>query len=207
MKKNIFYIAIAAAVLSTGCRKIEADGEKEIIIVNQPGTGNTTGQTITLSGRISADTVLRKQNNYILKGLVYMVGNKTMTIEAGTVIKGSFSGSDVAALIITRGSKIVAQGSATDPIVFTSASQNPQSGDWGGIIILGKAAINTSFNGTAGLFQVEGGVDNANGDGLGGSGDAVAPAPLNNDNSGVLSYVRIEYAGYAFQPDKEINSL
>ncbi len=207
MKKNIFYIAIAAAVLSTGCRKIEADGEKEIIIVNQPGTGNTTGQTITLSGRINADTVLRKQNNYILKGLVYMVGNKTMTIEAGTVIKGSFSGSDVAALIITRGSKIVAQGSATDPIVFTSASQNPQSGDWGGIIILGKAAINTSFNGTAGLFQVEGGVDNANGDGLGGSGDAVAPAPVNNDNSGVLSYVRIEYAGYAFQPDKEINSL
>jgi hypothetical protein len=139
--------------------------------------------------------------------LVYMVGNKTMTIEAGTTIKGSFTGSDVATLVITRGSKIVAQGTPTEPIVFTSSSPNPQSGDWGGIVILGKAGINTSFNGTAGLLQVEGGVDNAQGDGLAGSGDAVAPTPVDNDNSGVLSYVRIEYAGYAYQPDKEVNSL
>ena len=207
MKKNVFYLAIAAALLATGCRRIEADGEKEVIIVTQPGTGGSNGQTIILQGRINADTLLRKQNNYILKGLVYMVGNHTMTIEPGTTIKGSFNGSDVASLIITRGSKIMAQGTATDPIVFTSASANPQSGDWGGIIICGKAAINTSFNGVQGLYQVEGGVDNANGDGLAGSGDAIAPAPVNNDNSGTLSYVRIEYAGYAFQPDKEINSL
>jgi hypothetical protein len=136
-----------------------------------------------------------------------MVNNKTMTIEPGTVIKGSFSGSDVAALIITRGSKIVAEGTPTEPIVFTSASPNPQSGDWGGIVICGKAPINTSFNGVTGLFQVEGGIDNANGDGLAGSGDAVAPTPVSDDNSGVLSYVRIQYAGYAFQPDKEVNSL
>jgi hypothetical protein len=136
-----------------------------------------------------------------------MVNNKTMTIEAGTTIKGSFSGADVAALVITRGSKIIAQGSPTEPIVFTSASPNPQSGDWGGILICGKAPINTSFNGISGLYQAEGGVDNANGDGLAGSGDAVAPTPVSDDNSGVLSYVRIEYAGYAFQPDKELNSL
>lgn len=206
MKKKIFCLAISAAVVFSGCRKIEMDGEKEVIVVTQPGTGNQ-GQTIILQGRINADTVLRKQNNYILKGIVYMVGNHTMTIEPGTVIKGSYSGSDVAALVITRGSKIMAQGSPTEPIVLTSASQNPQSGDWGGLIILGKAAINTSFNGVSGLFQVEGGIDNANGDGLAGSGDASVPAPVNNDNSGVLSYVRIEYAGYAFQPDKEINSL
>ena len=60
---------------------------------------------------------------------------------------------------------------------------------------------------TAGLFQVEGGIDNATGDGLAGSGDAVAPTVVDNDNSGTLQYVRIEYAGYAYQPDKEINSL
>jgi hypothetical protein len=62
-------------------------------------------------------------------------------------------------------------------------------------VILGKAPVNTAFNGIAGLIQVEGGIDNANGDGLGGSGDAVAPAPIANDNSGTLQYVRIEFAG------------
>jgi hypothetical protein len=205
--KNAVVFFVALLTLSiTSCRRIEADGEIQVVVVNGGGS-TTTGQTITLQGRISADTILRKQNTYILKGLVYMVNNKTMTIEPGTVIKGSFSGSDVAALIITRGAKIIAEGTPTEPIVFTSASPNPQSGDWGGIVICGKAPINTSFNGITGLFQVEGGIDNANGDGLAGSGDAVAPSAVPNDNSGVLSFVRIQYAGYAFQPDKEVNSL
>jgi hypothetical protein len=207
MKKYILYAAAFSALAITGCRKIETDGEIQVVVVNGGGGGGTTGQTITLQGRINADTILHKQNSYILKGLVYMVGNHTMTIEAGTVIKGSFSGSDVAALIITRGSKIMAIGTPTEPIIFTSASPNPQSGDWGGIVLCGKAGYNLSYNGTAGLYQVEGGIDNANGDGLAGSGDAVAPTPVDNDNSGTMQYVRIEYAGYAYQPDKEINSL
>jgi len=208
MKKYILYTVALMGLAITSCRKIETDGEIQVVVVNGGGGGgSTTGQTITLSGRINADTVLRKANSYILKGLVYMVGNHTMTIEAGTVIKGSFSGTDVAALIITRGSKIMATGTPTDPIVFTSLSPNPQSGDWGGIVLCGKAGYNLSYNGTQGLFQVEGGIDNSFGDGLAGSGDAVAPTPVDNDNSGVMSYVRIEYAGYAYQPDKEINSL
>ena len=207
MKKNIFYLAAISAVLTMSCRKIEMDGEKEIVIINGGG-GGTTGQTITVSGRISADTTFRKANTYILKGLVYIVGNHTLTIEPGTVIKGSFSGADVAALIITRGSKIMATGTETEPILFTSAAPNPQSGDWGGIVLCGRASINTSFNGKDGLYQVEGGIDNANGDGLAGSGDGnPATTPVDNDNSGILKYVRIEYAGYAYQPDKEINSL
>ncbi len=206
MKKYILYAAAIAGLAITGCRKIETDGEIEVVVVTGGG-GGTTGQTITLQGRINADTILRKQNTYILKGLVYMVGNHTMTIEAGTTVKGSLSGADVAALIITRGSKLVAVGNASEPIIFTSAAPNPQSGDWGGIVICGKAAINTTYNGVAGLYQVEGGVDNASGDGLAGSGDATVPAPVNDDSSGVLKYLRIEFAGYAFQPDKEINSL
>jgi hypothetical protein len=206
MKNSVIVLVSLLLLAASGCRKIESDGEIQVVIVNGGGS-STTGQTITLQGRISADTILRKQNTYILKGLVYMVNNKTMTIEAGTVIKGSFSGSDVAALIITRGSKLVAEGTPTSPIVFTSASPNPQSGDWGGIVICGKAPINTSFNGTAGLYEVEGGINNANGDGLAGSGDTNTPTPIVTDNSGSLKYVRIEYAGYAFQPDKEVNSL
>lgn len=206
MKKYIFFLSAVAGLAIAGCRKIETDGEIQVVVVNGGGS-STTGQTITLQGRINADTILRKQNTYILKGLVYMVGNHTMTIEAGTVIKGSFSGSDVAALVITRGSKLVAIGTPSEPIIFTSAAPNPQSGDWGGIVLCGKAPINTSYNGTAGLYQVEGGIDNANGDGLAGSGDAAVPTAIANDNSGTLQYVRIEFAGYAFQPDKEINSL
>lgn len=206
MKKHIFYLSAIAALAITGCRKIETDGEIQVVVVNGGG-GSTTGQTITLQGRINADTILRKQNTYILKGLVYMVGNHTMTIEPGTVIKGSFTGSDVAALIITRGSKIMAIGTPSEPIVFTSASPNPQSGDWGGIVLCGKAPVNTSYNSIAGLYQVEGGIDNANGDGLAGSGDAAVPTAIPTDNSGTMQYVRIEWAGYAFQPDKEINSL
>lgn len=205
MKKQIFCLTALAVMVIVSCRKIESDGEV-ILVNNGGGNNNTTGQTITLSGRIGSDTILRKQNTYILKGLVYMVGNKTMTVEAGTVIKGSFSGADVAALIITRGAKLTAIGTPTEPIIFTSASPNPQSGDWGGIVICGKANVNTAFAGTGGgqgIYEVEGGVNNANGDGLAGGGTT----PDENDNSGTLQYVRIEYAGYAFQPDKEINSL
>ena len=206
MKKYILYVMAIGALVINGCRKIETDGEIQVVVVNGGGSG-TSGETITLQGRINADTILRKQNTYILKGLVYMVGNHIMTIEAGTTVKGSFSGSDVAALIITRGSKINAIGTPSAPIIFTSAAPNPQSGDWGGIVICGRAPINTSYNGTAGLYQVEGGIDNANGDGLAGSGDAAVPTPIADDNSGILKYVRIEFAGYAFQPDKEVNSL
>jgi len=201
MKQSLFLLTALATLAWSGCRKIESDGEIQVVIVNGGGSGSgTTGQTITLQGRIGADTVLKKQNTYILKGLVYMVNNATMTIEPGTVIKGSYSGTDVAALIITRGAKLQANGLPTDPIVFTSASPKPQSGDWGGIVICGKAPVNTSFNGAANTLQVEGGVDNANGDGLAGGTDAA-------DNSGTLRFVRIEYGGYAYQPDKEINSL
>ena len=206
MKKYIFCLAALATIGIVGCRKIEMDGET-IVVPGNGGTGSETGKRVELSGRITKDTTLRKSDENILKGIVYIANGATLTVEAGATVKGSFSGSDVAALVITRGSKINAVGTAEAPIVFTSAAQNPQSGDWGGIIILGKAAINTSYLGKTGLYQVEGGIDNAQGDGLAGYGDAVAPAPVNDDNSGRMSYVRIEYAGYAFQPDKEINSL
>ena len=204
MKKSILLLITTVIIIAVGCRKIELDGEKEIIIVTQPGSGSTTGQTIYLKGTITADTVLRSTNTYILQGPVVMDNNKTMTIEPGTVIKGAYSGSDVGFLVITRGSKINAQGTSEKPIVFTSASANPQSGDWGGIVICGKAAINTTLNGTPNLVNVEGLQGLTGTQGNAGSGDN---NPVLNDNSGILSYVRIEYAGYAFQPDKELNSL
>ena len=193
--KKILSIAFASAILAAGCRKIEVDGTTTVITT---GGGTPTGQTITLEGKISKDTALKAINTYILKGLVYMTNNATMTIEAGTTIKGDII--TVGGLVITRGSKIVAQGSVDKPIIFTSNSASPRSGDWAGIVLLGKSLTNSSFNGTAGLGEIEGGINDAAGNGLYGGADAA-------DNSGVLSYVRIEYAGYAFLPDKEINSL
>lgn len=206
MKKKIFFLAAFSALLIAGCRKIEMDGEKEVIIVPGGGNGGGSGTTITLTGRINADTILRKENTYILKDKVYLVGDHTMTIEPGTTIKGAYSGSDVAVLVISRGSKLVANGTVDAPIVFTSNSPAPASGDWGGIVICGKASVNTTFAGTGGgpgILEVEGGINNANSDALAGGG----ATPNDDDSSGVLRYVRIEYAGYAFQPDKEVNSL
>jgi len=207
--KQLFILSLAFLAI-TGCRKIETDGEKEIFVVTvtkEVAPVGVVSNTITLSGRITKDTTLYAKDVNYLSGLVYITNGATLKIEAGAKIQGKFSGSDVGALIITRGAKINAQGTVEKPIVFTSAAVTPQSGDWGGIVLCGKAPINTTFNSIKGLYQVEGGIDNANGDGLAGSGDAAVPTASATDNSGVLSYVRIEYAGYAFQPDKEINSL
>ena len=209
MKKYIFYVAAFTTVLVTSCRKIEMDGEPIIIEVpggNGGGNGNI-GKRVELKGRITKDTTLYKADNNIITGLVYIANGVTVTVEKGATVKATYSGSDVAALIVSRGGKLIADGTQEDPIVFTSASPNPQSGDWGGIVLCGKASINSTFDGKFGLFQVEGGVDNAEGEGRAGSGDALVPAPVDNDNSGTLRYVRIEYAGYAYQPDKEVNSL
>jgi len=207
--KQLFILSLAFLAI-TGCRKIETDGEKEIFVVTvtkEVAPVGVVSNTVTLSGRITKDTTLYAKDVNYLSGLVYITNGATLKIEAGAKIQGKFSGSDVGALIITRGAKINAQGTVEKPIVFTSAAVTPQSGDWGGIILCGKAPINTSYNSIKGLYQVEGGVDNANGDGLAGAGDAAVPTASATDNSGVISYVRIEYAGYAFQPDKEINSL
>jgi hypothetical protein len=203
MKKSVLLAAAFVALIATSCRKIEMDGGGSTVVAppTTPGV-----QTIVLKGRIDKDTVLREGNNYILSGLVYIVNNATITIQPGVTVKGDYTGASVATLVITRGAKIIADGTQEKPIVFTSNSPVPRSGDWGGIVICGKAQVNTAFTGTgggAGILEVEGGINNSFGDGLAGGG----ATPNNADNSGILRYVRIEYAGYAYQPDKEINSL
>ena len=192
--KKILAFAILGILITAGCRKIEVDGS----IKGDDDGGGTPGETTILSGKISADRILKEGTTYKLMGIVYVVDGATLTIEAGARIEGERS--TRGALIITRGAKLVADGTKEKPIVFTSDATTPSSGDWGGIVVLGRAKTNNSFNGTAGIGEIEGGVNNADGLGLyGGADDA--------DNSGSLQYVRIEYAGYAFLPDKELNSL
>lgn len=130
-----------------------------------------------------------KKGVYTLKGWVYIAEGSELTIEPGTIIKGDKT--TKAALIVERGGKLIAQGTAQAPIVFTSAQSAGQRkpGDWGGVIICGKAHNNQTE------MQIEGGPRTKHG----GNDDS--------DNSGVLSYVRIEFAGYPFKADQEINGL
>ena len=192
--KKLLLIGGLASLVITGCRKIEVDDNGS---GGGGGGGNNTENTI-LSGKINADRTLSANNVYKLRGIVYLVDGATLTIEPGTRIEGEKS--TRGALIVTRGTKLIANGTKDKPIVFTSDASAPASGDWGGIVLLGRARNNSSFNGASGVGEIEGGVNNGEGHGLHGGAD-------DNDNSGILKYVRIEYAGYAFLPDKELNSL
>ncbi len=132
----------------------------------------------------------------MLSGFVYVKNNAILTIEPGTLIKGVSNSK--ATLIIERGSKIMAAGTASNPIVFTSDKPAGQraTGDWGGLVICGKAKTNKHDNG-AGVGLAEGGI----GAEYGGNDD--------NDNSGVLQYVRIEFPGIPLTStsNSEINGL
>ena len=132
-----------------------------------------------------------KKGTYLLKGWVYIADGSTLTIEPGTIIKGDKE--TKATLIAEPGGKLIAKGTQTAPIVFTSeqAAGKRKPGDWGGVILCGKAPNN---NGVLNQ-QIEGGPRTKHG------------GTDKNDNSGVLEYVRIEFAGYPFKKDQEINGL
>ncbi len=166
----------------------------------------------TIAGNIDANTTLFSDTIYTLDGYVYVKNNATLTIQAGTIIKGKFG--TKATLIITRNAMINANGTPTRPIIFTSDKPAGQrsKGDWGGLVILGKAKINrptdcstcpgaTVAASEAGIqAAVEGDVDNTAGDALYGGND-------DNHNSGVLRFVRVEFAGTVITPGNEINGL
>lgn len=194
MKKTLIYTFLAAfMLLQWGCRKIEVDGTPD-------DNNNNNEEELVLEGKISTSRTLKAGNTYLIKGIVYVMDGATLTIEPGTEIHGEKGATSRGTLVITRGAKIIADGTTDKPIVFTSDESVKQRGDWGGIVILGNARTNASFNGTSGIGSIEGGINNAEQLGVYGGVD-------DNDNSGILRYVRIEYAGYAYLPDNEINSL
>jgi hypothetical protein len=196
MKKLLILVA-SVGMIAGSCRKIEVDGGTTIVT---PPTNTPTENTI-LEGRIITNLTLKAAYTYKLRGLVYVTSGAILTIEPGTKIVGE-NGKN-GALIITRGAKIIADGTPDKPIVFTSEAATPQRGDWAGVVILGQAPNNSSYNGVDGIGEIEGGINNSDGLGLYGLGATSNLA----DNSGILRYVRIEYAGYAFLPDKEVNGL
>lgn len=151
--------------------------------------------TVNVSGTISTNTTWTRNNVYLLQGLVYIDSLVTLTIEPGTVIRGDFNTAN-SSLIVRRGAKLNAEGTVCNPIVFTSnrAVGSRALADWGGIIMLGRARNNQNNN-----VVIEGLTPTEFRNYHGGTDD--------NDNSGILKYVRIEYGGFVFAPNNEINGL
>lgn len=155
--------------------------------VNVPGIDKPV---IVATGDVGVNETWTANNYYVLRGAVFVRSGSTLNIQAGTKIVGE-SGS-VGTLIVERGGRLNAIGTADAPIVFTSDQPVGQRGrgDWGGLIINGRAPINFGSGEAAGEGDtgVYGGTDP-------------------NDNSGILRYVRVEFAGIEFSPDNELNGI
>ncbi len=198
--KTLTFAFLALAMLAGVSCKKEDDTitpEPDPIPAPVPTPDPTvTGVNDTLKGNITSNYTIKAINKNFLSGFVYVKDGVTITIEAGAVIKGVLGSKG--SLIIERGGKIIAQGTSAKPIVFTSASPvgSRSYGDWGGLVLCGEAPTN-KHDVTTGIGIAEGGI----GSSYGGSNP--------DDNSGILSYVRIEFAGIPLSatPNSEINGL
>lgn len=193
--KKVLLALVAVSFIFPACVKVEIDDSTNNNGGSGPGgcsSGTKEEQIIcskVITGQITENVSLPK-GKYTLKGYVYVTNRATLTFAAGSVIVGDTI--NKGALIIERNSRLMAEGTSSEPIVFTSGrkpgSRTP--GDWGGIILLGNAPTNHATTPT-----IEGGVNAQYG------GSILA------DNSGSLKYVRIEFAGIAADPGSEINGL
>lgn len=183
--RKIAAIFVLGSLILASCKKSDNTPDP----AGGGDTPDATG-TVPVRGTITADQHWTKDKTYRLRGYVYVNSGVTLTIDAGTKITSNKDSAGV--LVIYRGAKIQAIGTASEPIVFTSRETSPAPGDFGGIIIAGQARGNGNH------LVIEGGVDAAF-SAFGGTNDA--------DNSGTLKYVRIEYAGKAVNPGDEVNGL
>jgi len=204
MKKTILSFSILA-LLSFGCS--DDDGGNAPII----GGGTDDVCTINKSGFIETDETWESECIYVLNNKVVVPDGVTLTIEPGTIIKGtSGTGSLASALVVARGGKVLANGSASQPIVFTSTADDITVGEsngtnldqndrglWGGLVVLGYAP--SSFAGDVDALQIEG-IPAEDTWGLYGGNDP-------NDNSGVYKYISIRHGGALIGEGNEINGL
>jgi len=211
LKLHILLLAVlAGGLFLQGCR---SEGCTDVNAVNyDPDAKNDDGscifdsnETIVDNGNGTGTTTWTKDKTYILDGFVFVNDGQTLTIEAGTVIKGKpGTGAAASALIVARGGRIIAEGTASEPIIFTAEEDdvtNPndipatERGLWGGLIILGDATLNTN----PGEQAIEG-LPTSEARGLyGGTDDA--------DDSGILRYISVRYGGSNIGADNEINGV
>jgi hypothetical protein len=215
MKKLFLFTLVASTLIFTGCFKDDDTPiiiEEITIINNGPGdTGSDDCPTVAVTGAISVNTTWTADNIYQLNQKVVVSEGVTLTINPGTIIKGSpGTGSLASALIVARGATLNAQGTADQPIIFTSTEDNITCGEiagtnlnendrgrWGGLIVLGSAPC--SFSGDILEAQIEG-IPADDSFGLYGGTDA-------SDSSGSLRYLSIRHGGALIGEGNEINGL
>ncbi|MBT4916556.1 MAG: hypothetical protein HON66_06980 [Formosa sp.] len=207
MKKTIFTLSVILGFAFTGCMNDEAPP----ILQDTNNPVDSTDNIVNISGMISESTTWTNDNIYVLNQKVVVSSGVVLTIQAGTIIKGTEgNGSLASALIVAQGGKLNAAGTATEPIIFTSINDNIEvgqtagtnldetnSGLWGGLIVLGNAPC--SFSGDVEVVQIEG-IPADDSFGLYGGGDAT-------DSSGVYQYISIRHGGALIGEGNEINGL
>ena len=194
MKNKLLILSLAIALV-TSCEREDTPD----IIINDFGSnpdngGATPGEDVVyLSGVFTEDLNLESDVEYLIAGPVLMTDGTTLSIPAGLTIKAQPVGVN-AYIAIQQGARIVASGTGTSPIVFTSNAASPAAGDWGGLVICGRASINSTAAGSTDTATSEVGSLSYGGN-------------VDNDDSGILEYVRIEYAGGAIDGNAELNGL
>jgi hypothetical protein len=181
--KLSFMSMLAVSTMFTSCK------EKETVA---PVT-ETPAKYTELTGALTTQT-LDASKRYLIKGTVTVDDGAVLTIPAGTMIFGEKKTKGT--LVIKKGGKIMAEGTESKPIIFTSNQDagEREQGDWGGVLVLGKANVNQNNP------AIEGITPSVN-------YGTFQSAANDNDNSGIIKYVRIEYAGIALSPNNETNSL
>lgn len=191
--KNNLILGLAIITLLFSC---STDDTADVIIndnsvVNNNGGGSTDPDVIFLSGTYTQNLTLDANNTYKVNGPLIMASGTTLEIPAGMTVEALASGANVY-IAISQGARIIANGTADNPIVLTSDASNPSAGDWGGLILLGNAPINSVTGSATSTSEIAslpyGGTDDA-------------------DDSGIIRYVRVEYSGGAADGQSENNGF
>ena len=171
--------ALMAALMAAGLSSCNNTGKDPV----------TDPDDYTLGGRLTEDLTLKQGETYMLESSLQVVAPATLTIEPGvTIIADESAGSDnIIYILIEQGARIMAEGTASEPIVMTSENKEP--GAWGGLHICGKAHTNAEGETTSEI------------------GNAPYGGNEDNDDSGVLKYIRIEYSGLALDSEHEANGI
>ena len=199
MKIKFLSSLLILALFTVGC---EEDNTPDIVIndnsvVNNTGGGGSNGNgngTEDLFGFITEDRTLDPNITYRLAAATFVDEGATLTIPAGTVNEAEPNGvqNNIAVL---RGSQIQINGTASNPVVMTSAATTPAPGDWGGLVILGQSTTNLIDPGTPDDLPTSE------------VGQLPYGGSIPADNSGTISYLRLEYVGGALNGTQELNGL